>query len=430
MSVFHLRRSVALPHPDTTLTEVPPPGAVPVSDAQAQPGREPIPWRAVVLQAGAMWLASRVAMTIFTYFAVQLNAQGTNVRPNIHSLGPSKMLDAWNQWDVHWYTGIAVHGYHDWHAAAFFPFYPLMVHLLTFFMGTSHVLGAAMIVSNLGTLVAFIAIGALAAWEFGPGASAWAVRAAAAYPFMFFTFAGYSDSWLLAWAALTLLFARRRMWPWAAACAFMASISRPTSMVLFVPLLWEYGRALRTEGRLTRATLTPRKVIEALPVVAAVPLGFGVYGLYLWSKFRNPLEWVSAQNSWDHKTVTPWHWVDMAWHSVHNTPVYTFPQARVLMDLAPVVLIALLTIWGVRRMPVSFALYMAAVIGLLVTAAVPADFDPFNAESRYLIMSIPIFLLLGRWMQKRPAIDLLIVASGFLLQGAFAMFWLRGGWIV
>jgi len=100
------------------------------------------------------------------------------------------------------------------------------------------------------------------------------------------------------------------------------------------------------------------------------------------------------------------------------------------MDVGAVVLFIILTIIAARRMPPVFTLYMVMVIGVLITAAVPLDFDPFNGESRYILMSAPIFVMLGRWMSRRPWLDLLVVAGGFLLQGVFTAFWLRGGWIV
>src|SRR5947209_662490 len=42
-------------------------------------------------------------------------------------------VSVWNRWDAHWYVGIAAHGYH-WSldgkpALAFFPLYPLLLHL-------------------------------------------------------------------------------------------------------------------------------------------------------------------------------------------------------------------------------------------------------------------------------------------------------------
>jgi hypothetical protein len=430
MSVFHNLKSAVLPIPFRRVDESDGDSLVAAPAPQSQPERETTPWKAVALQAAGIWLASRVAIVIYTYFAVILNAQGTNAPPNLHPLGPSRLLDAWNQWDVGWYKDIAVNGYHSFHTTAFFPFFPLLTHLLTVVVGTSHVYGVAMIVSNAGTLVAFIAIGWLAAFEFGPGISSYAVRAAAAYPFMFFAFAGYSDSWFLAWCALSLLFARRGMWPWCAACAFMASLTRPTALVLIVPLIWEYGRQLRAQGMWSPKLLTRRAVAEGIAVAGAIPLGFAVFGLFLWNKFHNPLEWVKAQQAWDHYTVAPWDWAHMALDKLRYTPAYTFPQARLVMDLGAVILVAILTLWGARRLPSALTIYMLAVIGLLVTAAVPGDFDPFNAESRYLIMSVPIFLLLGRWMSRRPWLDMFVVGGGFLLQGVFAAYWLRHGWIV
>lgn len=402
-------------------------GAVPL---RPFPRSAHLPWRSIALRVLGLWLVSRLALVVFTYFAVILNAQGTNKPPMSRSMGPDALLNAWNRWDVGWYTSIALHGYHDATSTAFFPFFPLTTHLLTLVIGASNVVAAAMIVANVGMLVACIAIGWLAANEFGASTANFAVKAALAYPMAFFTFAGYSDSWFLAWCALTLLFARRDMWLAAASTAFLAGVSRPVALVLILPLLWEGGRQLHERGMLSRHTVTLAELGRRVLAVAAVPLALAVWGAYLLVTFGNPLLWTRAQaNGWDHQTIMPWNTVHIAITTLQATPGWTFPQARVLMDLGAVVLFALLTVIGIRRLPVMFTLYMACVIGVLVTAAVPLDFDPFNAESRYILMSAPIFALLGYWMSRRSWVDLLVM-SGFLLQGVFTAFWLRGGWIV
>jgi hypothetical protein len=58
------------------------------------------------------------------------------------------------------------------------------------------------------------------------------------------------------------------------------------------------------------------------------------------------------------------------------------------------------------------------------------DYDPFNGEGRYVMAAVPLFLLLGRWMVRRPWLEMLVVGGGFMLQALFLGFFLRGGWVV
>lgn len=429
MSVFHGLKSAMLPSAVRERNEESEDTSHVGTSVRLIPSTPPLPWKAVALQAAGLWLVTRIAFVIFTYFAVILNGErGTKDLLKVFNAGV--LLNAWDKWDVGWYTTIASDGYTKT-STGFFPFFPFMTHLLALVIGMSNVLAASMIVSNVGMLVALIAIGLLAANEFGSNSASWAIKATVAYPMGFFTFAGYSDSWFLAFCTLSLLFARRSMWRWVVLTAFLAGVSRPTGLALIAPLIFEYGRQLYVRGMLSRDRLTVPVIAEGVAVALAVPMGLAVWGAYLWSKFDDPLIWIKAQrSSWDHQALLPWNTIGIAFTTLHTIPAWTFVQARVLMDLGAVLLFIILTIIAARRMPPVFTLYMVMVIGVLITAAVPLDFDPFNGESRYILMSAPIFVMLGRWMSRRPWLDLLVVAGGFLLQGVFTAFWLRGGWIV
>jgi hypothetical protein len=41
-----------------------------------------------------------------------------------------------------------------------------------------------------------------------------------------------------------------------------------------------------------------------------------------------------------------------------------------------------------------------------------------------------MFLLLGRWIRARPALDTLIVGGGFALQAIFTAYFLTGGYLI
>jgi hypothetical protein len=251
---------------------------------------------AITLQAAGIWLATRLVFVLITYFAVTFAA--TNHSASVY---PSAMLAAWSRKDVGWYLAIAQQGY--WHPTAvsrgesptaFFPLYPMLIAALTFMLGASHRLLAAMLVSNLGVLAAFIGLGLLAAhdaqtsppatplrgegsqtppsdaaamsqgsplpdkggaegWEMSPapppplgeGAGgrglSRTVLIAAAAPLAFFLAAAYSDSLFFALAVFALLAARRGAWRWAILCGMLAGLDRFTAVILILPLAWEFA---------------------------------------------------------------------------------------------------------------------------------------------------------------------------------------------
>ncbi|HEV2457367.1 MAG TPA: hypothetical protein VGS80_03310, partial [Ktedonobacterales bacterium] len=238
--------------------------AAPRAGEEALGGARPLPWRRIALQAAAMWAAVHVALAPFTYFAVLLTFQAAG-HPTV-GMPLGDLMKSWLHYDGNWYIQVAKQGYSsDYRAVAFFPLYPLLIRGTVFFTFGNY-LAAALIVSNLAMLGAFVAVGLFAAQEDGPAAAPWVLRATIAYPLAFFLAAPYTEPLFLALATCALLFARRGTWRLAAAAAFLAGFTRLTAIVLVLPLAWEYGRQagwweqVRRRQVVWREWLQPRRL--------------------------------------------------------------------------------------------------------------------------------------------------------------------------
>ena len=408
-------------------------------------GRPLPPWTRVVLAAAGMWLATRLAYVALTYLAVVLSAPGRQSFP------PDLLLQRWQRLDTKWYIMIAHYGYWTPTAAtfardggqmptAFFPLYPVLIAAMSHLLGDTQRILSALLVANLGTLLAFVGVGLLAAGEDWPEAGPRAVRVGLAYPLAFFLTAGYSDGLFFGLAAFTLFFARRGRWYPAMICALLAGLTRITALVLILPLAWEYvrqqgwlgqtfWRKLRLRLWRTWARLLGSVGTGAL-VVAAAPLGLGIYMRYLAVTFHDPLTFVHAeQRGWYHVSLLPWQSFGMNLHNFTSSPAWSYPQAQQLVNTLPVVIFALLTLVAARRMPMAFTLYM---LGLLyVSIASPTVYvgntNIFSSAGRFLIPAAPIYLVLARWTEKRPALHALVVDGGLLVQATLATLWLAVG---
>jgi hypothetical protein len=399
----------------------------------APPAHPPLPWRAIVLQATGMWLATRIVFAIFTYVAVVFNSQGFN--PADMGLGgsfpPAEALNHWKRWDAVWYTSIAADGYEPNPVrTAFFPLYPLLIHTFSFTGGATFQLAIALLISNLGTLAAFIALGLIAAHEFGPDISPFAICALAAYPPAFFLTAAYPDGIFLGLAIFSIFFARRSLWHWAAACAFLAALTRPTGVILVLPLLWEFAQQHGWLTRQWRDGIRPDIIAKGVLVVGAVPFAVSLYALYLWYLFGNPLTFLEAQSFWQHTFVPPWELPGIAIYAIQKELAWSFTQLRVLVDVVPAVVFIGIAIAGIRRVPVSFTLYTACAFYVTLASPIVANYDPFVSVSRYLLAAFPVFLLVGRWMARYPWANIAVMSGGFMLQAIFAGFYLMEGWMV
>lgn len=402
-------------------------------------------WRVVSVAIG-LWLASRIALVAVTYFAATFPTSGRHVASGpittgFSSVTPHMMLQEWLRYDGLWYLNIAHMGYWNAQSTVFFPLYPALIAALTFVLGESHRLLAAMIISNLAALAACIGIGLLAAHDDGQGASSNAITVALAYPLAFFLAAPYADSLLLAGVALALFFTRRGLWLWAALCAFLAVLAHPLGGVLFVPMLWEFGRqhglhvwppvsrdAWRERPRLAAASFRqPGVLSQGLLVAAAVPLAFGAYATYLGRRFGDPLLFVHAQSAyWNREWQPLWSSMLRLARGYAVEPAWSASYTGILVDIVPLAAFSLLTLVAARRAPVAYTLYMLALLACAVSMPTLGISDVYRPAGRYLIAAVPMYLLLGRWSRSRPWLDMLIVSGGFLLQAVLIIQWLGG----
>jgi hypothetical protein len=440
----------------------------PVIISHTRHERRTLAWRPVVAEAFWMWLATRIMLAALTVTATLL------LRPNALAQGWRQvslrsLLYAWKQWDGYWYTEIARQGYWQWTSTAFFPLYPTLIRTASFVAGT-HWLALAMIVSNLAALGAFAGIGLLAANEQSSRhASARAIRVFAAYPLAFFLAAPYTEGMFIAFATFTLLFARRGMWRWAALTALLAGFTRPTAAVLMLPIFWEFGRqhgwwsalgdlwhgtrtrgasaladarfALAAKGRGIWDAARERRWPDMLSwqeassfvlLLGAVPCALGLYMAYLWYRFGHPLLFMHVQRlAWNRYNVPLWRAIPLAIQQYSSFAFLSAYQVRDLVDYGPIVVFTLITLIMLRRQPFAFTLYMAGLLYLAVATPVLLSRYPdmFQSAGRFLLTAIPMFLVMGRWTRGRPALELLLVGGGFLLQAVLAAYFLTGGWL-
>lgn len=398
--------------------------------------------RAVALRAAGLWLATRVALALFTYYAVTYSHSHALVpAPYDNPIAPTSLgqyLAAWRQWDTKWYLTIVAGGYSTMPTAAFFPLYPLLVRVLSFVIGPpSDALVAALVASNLAALAAFVGLGLFAAQEAGTATATRSIRLLAAYPLAFFLASGYSDGLFLALAVFALFFARRGAWWWAAACALLAGLTRLTAVILILPLLWEYARqhalwdpparwhALRALRR------NPCGLCELAAVAAAVPAGISLFVAYLWHTFGHPKIMLYAESTvWHHAAMLPWTSLWLALRGFFAAPSGSELQAHISFDLGLVLICSVLTlVMMLQRAPVAFSLYMVGLVLLCMMSPIPTGPDIYVSAGRYLLASAPLYLMLGRWA-RRPWLDTLLLCGGFLVQGALAAQFLTGAWII
>ncbi len=402
----------------------------------------------VAATAAGMWFATRVSLALLTYVSGIMNGRlprygGEGMDQNTFFVsgvrGPGALLESWQHWDANWYVGIARGGYTFLAGAtAFFPLFPALWRAAGAVVAQSgstarwHLAG--MLVANLATLVAFVAVAVLVHDETRDRAlSGRTVLVLAAYPLAFFLAAPFTEGPFLAAAALALLFTRRGWWLPAAGCAYLAGLTRPSAVILFLPMAWEYARqhGWWSNWAWARASLPARarELGLAIPVVGAVPLAVLTYMAYLWHRFGDPLAFVAAEGYWTRQATAPWRTAQLLWQHLLAQPAWGYWQQLVLLDVALFLLFAAITLAAVRTVPFAFTLYMAGLLAVCVATPAVQYVDVISGTYRFLTAAIPVFLVTARFLGGRPALESFVLSGGFVLQAALCTFYLSGGWL-
>ncbi len=344
-------------------------------------------WRADLRAALPGWLAGRALVAVAWGVVLLL------VRWRLDGVRPVTTVQGLFAWDGAYYRDIAVGGYDAVEPGAirFHPLLPLL--------GQSG--WGVLAVANLGALAAGAAVHRLTAAVTGDGDLA---RRAATLvgiaPPAFCTVWAYAEGPFLALAAGQLLCVQRRRWGWAALLGALATLLRPTGLLLLVPLAVELWRA-----RSSSSTWRGAALAAAGPVVA-------MGGFLLWVGDRYGDAWAPIEIQADLRGGT------------------VLPPLRLLEGFGEVVVdpfgdglhipFAVGTLWlawvACRRLPAAWS--ALAVVAVLLNLSA----DNLNSTERYAYGVVPLLVAFaattgGRWW--RPT----VVLSSGLLVGMAALAW-------
>jgi hypothetical protein len=364
------------------------------------------------------FLITRSIVVAAAYLA-EIAIPGATGAGYYHADPQNIFLDVWARWDSGFYLTIARTGYTYTpglqNPVAFFPLYPLLMHLLAPLVGGA--LPAGVILSNLFFLGGLILLYRLSELEFGDAATA--SRTAfyiAAFPTAFFFSAVYTESIFFFLSVGTLYFARRRLWAWAALFGLLCTSSRIVGVLMFgvVGLEWllAHGWTLGTIYK-RQAWFNLWQGIRrdglSLLLLGIIPLGVVSYMVFLARSFGDPFAFSTTQAAWGRQSVGFIAAVAKDLASLWGGNVWTGDiWYHVLLDVSAffVVVVLSFVIW--RRLGASYALYS------LLSILIPAS-SGTGSIIRYTLVIFPIFMLLGRWGRYALLDRFLLVSFSVLL---------------
>jgi hypothetical protein len=361
----------------------------------------------------AFWLAAALTL-LWTPLAPQ------DV-PADRAWGPLSdlLFGTFEHWDAQWYLHVARDGYNAT-SAAFWPLYPLLLHLL----GSSLVLGT--LLSLVAAGVAASALAAIARPLLGEDGARDAVLLLALFPTALVFTALYSDGLFLALSTWSFLFALRGQ-AWRCGIAGgLAVATRLIGLALLPALVWLLWRR-------------PRRLVPLL----LLPLAVVLYGWYLQRHVGDFWAFSRAQVFWDRKTATLgpvgglWDAIQAGGHGglrvLRHLPRgqgYSAADRIAFWNAVHLVLLVpacWLTWVAWKRLGVAYGLYSATT--LLIVVSVPSEGFPLVSLPRFLMADFPVLLALAAVLRERPSLRTgVLVGFGGLSALAAAAF-AHGIWV-
>jgi hypothetical protein len=305
--------------------------------------------------------------------------------------------------DTGFYRGIAQYGYTgDPARGAFFPLYPLLIHLASYLTGGDYLL------AGLITTVACGAASAVAVWALAARVCGRRVADGAVVLYCFFPGAMafgilYSEPLGVALAAAALLALLDRRWLLAGVIGALATFERPTLIVL-----------VAVSGVAAIQAIWARREWWALLAPALTPLGMLAFFDYLGHRYHNYAYWFWVVNKgwhqhfdWGASTFRMLFWLDP-----HDRYHKAFVVMLTIMFVAALAGIALMV---AARLPVPLILFGVLTILLAITSA------GAGPRPRLVWSAFPIFIGAAAKLPR-------VVYWPVLILSAAGLVLLVGGW--
>jgi hypothetical protein len=303
---------------------------------------------------------------------------------------------------------------------AFFPFYPLLIRLLSFplaILGMNAIATATLagvIVSLLGTLAAMLSLYDLAADELGEAGGIRAAFYLLIFPSGFFLAQVYTEGLFVGLAFTSLALLRKGHYRWAALLAVFATFTRAAGIVLVIPLLLDWIKEgewldLDLEWRQIYFNGLPWRAIGRALIVFAPAIAF-----FLWKSSHFGRSFTQVEEDFFGRgflnlTSTYGGWSD-ALSSLTGSNLQT--AAYYFVEFIGIFLGFTACIVGIKRHP-DLAWFGLLVVLLSFTSG------PAQGMYRYVLVAPPVFLFLGR-LGENPAFDRVWTIASVLLMGVMA----------
>lgn len=376
-------------------------------------------WFNAFKQILPIYLSLHLAFLILTYLSALFIIGNFSTK----TLRISTLWLAWFRWDSGHFTAIASNGYDVAWRTAFFPLFPLLERGGAFLTHDPFIAG--LIISNLAGLGMLVVLYRLVQEDFDAERAFRAVLYLSVFPTAFFFAAAYNESLFLLLTLLSFYHMRRENWWLAGLFGLLASLTRSAGVVLFLPFCYEY---------IQQHQFSIKKVRFAAISSLGIPAGIGIFALYCYYKFHDPLSFSHAQVVWSRHLHAPWSGLINSFMVIQNRHVLSFDSIHNVLDLSAclfVLALVVLCFVGPWKFPKAYWVYglYAALIYIFLLLFPANGSAPLQSYSRFMLEVFPAFIVLAAIGKKQWFNLYYLVLSVSILSFMLLQF-LTGRWII
>ena len=320
----------------------------------------------------------------------------------------SNILELFYKWDSLWFMSIVQNGYQFIEGRqsniAFFPLYPLIVKIFTFYTSNpTIILAVGFLLSNLFTFLSCIYLYKIIRLEYADSVAFKAVLLLLLFPVSFFISIFYSEGLFLFLIIASFYYARIKNWRMMAVFAFMLPLTRSIGVFAIIPLLVEYYDLSFSNVHFTKKFVkeTLKKTKSNILYFASIPLGALVYVAYMVYRYGDPLIYIKAQEPWNTKFST----FLATWNNTGlQEPFY------MITNRATMILAITLTIYMIfKKVRLSYIIFMMVFLFFYLSA------NSLQSTPRFITVLFPLYLGLALYMNKSRVREYLVITASVML---------------
>jgi len=355
-----------------------------------------------------LFILTRIVLTIAGIISIiYINHSSVN--------GLSDIINIWTQYDGNFYTFISQYGYMapasmlpatytNIFLYAWFPLYPLMIHLLSIIIPAQI---SGLLISNVCLFVGCYYLFKLVTLDNDTSTGIRAIKYFIIFPTAFVFSALMSESLFIMLALMSFYYARKNKWYIVGCTGFLAGLTRPVGVYLLLPLAFIYiknrGYKLESIKADILGLLGPALGFFTYTVYCYLTIGFWTPFIFNESTFGNAL--IPLYQLF--KTLTNFD------GGYTGNPWITFIFINAVFTL--IIIIALIVFY--KKIDTSMMIY--GLLMILVPLSSPGS---IVSMTRYVTVVFPLFIIAAKLGEDRRT-DLLLTSIFIISQVIIMLMW-------